>query len=553
MRPLRAIAAGPVAVFLAALALGCSEPRQWAHDDRGTLAWREDIQPLFAARCASCHSGATPAGSYDVSKYTAALGDRAAPVAVAGEAGSKLLQVLDPSKADATHQPVSDVFARVQKWVVEDRLAYLKSAVHTGGLLLPGEPDFHGAILQGKDWNFGACQKCHGEDFKGGSAQRSCFACHEKGPTDCQTCHGPTGLHGKSGAHAKHLQGGDLQKQLDCSECHTKPNAWNDVGHILDASGRAITTTAHAPVTFGAFAATSTKDRTAAPSYDTASAGCASVYCHGGAFNDTAATNPKPHWTPVGADQAKCGTCHGLPPSNHKMGDLACSTCHGLVVDADKKIINAALHMDGKIELGNGQENCSACHGSAQTPAPPPDLSGSSDPSSVTVGAHLVHLTMPHALRGPLGCNECHADITAVDSPGHIDHPLPATVFPADNYTGIANADGAQPTWDRNSATCSSVYCHGGGTHFASDTATTLFRTPSWIVPDTTAARCGACHGIPPLDGVTGHEPTARLTTCTTCHPSTIDGSGTLLFTDLPDGGSTTTHINGVIDVVQAQ
>ena len=62
-------------------------------------------------------------------------------------------------------------------------------------------------------------------------------------------------------------------------------------------------------------------------------------------------------------------------------------------------------------------------------------------------------------------------------------------------------------------------------------------------------AACGACHGIPPQDGTPGHAPTAGLQTCSKCHPGTVDGFGNILITPLPDGGSTSQHIDGVIEV----
>src|SRR6185295_4539864 len=101
-----------------------------------------------------------------------------------------------------------------------------------------------------------------------------------------------------------------------------------------------------------------------------------------------------------------------------------------------------SLHLDGKLSLGDDSGTCQACH-----PSPG--------------GAHTAHLTALHKLRGPIGCEECHNVPAAVTSPGHIDHPEGAIVFPAGSGA-LSRTSGLTPAWDRAGGECSNVWCHGG-------------------------------------------------------------------------------------------
>ena len=47
----------------------------------------------------------------------------------------------------------------------------------------------HGTHIADTGWDFAPCQKCHGDDFRGGKAGASCWDCHsDGGPTGCTTC-----------------------------------------------------------------------------------------------------------------------------------------------------------------------------------------------------------------------------------------------------------------------------------------------------------------------------------------------------------------------------
>ena len=52
----------------------------------------------------------------------------------------------------------------------------------------------------------------------------------------------------------------------------------------------------------------------------------------------------------------------------------------------------ASLHLNGAADLGDGSGTCQACHGGV-----------------TGMGAHQVHLSATHRLRGPIPCSDCHA------------------------------------------------------------------------------------------------------------------------------------------------
>src|SRR5262245_47242925 len=92
----------------------CSEARQQQGELAQPVSWKEDISGLTTASCNSCHSGTNPSGGYRTTSYLEALGPYQAPVAVASDPASLLLQTIDPAKADAVHQPVSTNYASMR-------------------------------------------------------------------------------------------------------------------------------------------------------------------------------------------------------------------------------------------------------------------------------------------------------------------------------------------------------------------------------------------------------------------------------------------------------
>lgn len=375
------------------------------------------------------------------------------------------------------------------------------TGVHPEGILDEASDNFHAAELARRGYDLALCATCHGEDFAGGAANASCKTCHPEGPDACVTCHrdGPT-----SGAHLVH-------RDQACAECHVVPARWDAEGHVR-RSGAADPLPAE--VSFGARAAQtlSAADRHGPPTY--ASGACSNVYCHGAVLHAGGGTSSTPRWDQPAV--GGCGTCHGAPPPSHAQSE--CATCH-----------RAAPHLDGVLQVGGA---CDGCHGDATAFR---DLAGSTLTTAIGVGAHRAHLAGSARLRGPLACSDCHATPSTIGDAGHLDSALPAELFPPSST--LARTDGALPTWDRTTATCTN-YCHGGGTRLGADTSLGLARSPVWTASNG-QAYCGSCHGIPP----TTHASTLTLRDCASCHPS-VDSFGNPIVID-----GTSRHLDGVVDV----
>lgn len=521
--------------LLASLAGGCSEQRDRPAQTE-CVAYDEDLRPDLEARCVECHGGDMPAGSYSVETYLQVLGTGTDDVAnaIAGDESSTLLRVLDPEGADETHAPFVDLHPELRQWVVDCELAKSSSPIHEAGILDPRSADFHGALLAESAWDFEACARCHGDDFTGGPAEAPCTTCHEEGPTACRTCHTPDEL--DSGAHAAHLDATSLPSMFEaCNACHSTPETYSDPGHILTEDGSPDPPPAE--VTFGPLAAATLDPdaRSGPPTYVEDTGTCQNVYCHGDVLGDTEAEITQPNWFATGEGQADCGTCHGLPPSSHPDGQGECQLCHQRVTDGEGPP-STELHVDGQVQLGRFDDGCTACHGSGNA-APPVDLRGRSSTDAVTVGAHQSHVVNP-ALSDPVPCAACHAPIDDLDDPGHIDTAWPAEV----RFSGLATAGGATPEWDRDTATCGDVYCHGGGSLADADG---FVQEPVWTAVGQGEVFCGSCHGIPPVDAI--HEPDWDVTRCNDCHPS-VDSNGGIVYTG-PADDRTTAHMNGEIDL----
>jgi predicted CxxxxCH...CXXCH cytochrome family protein len=198
--------------------------------------------------------------------------------------------------------------------------------------------------------------------------------------------------------------------------------------------------------------------------------------------------------------------------------------CHGSVVDASLAFVDPSLHINGRVDATGGS-SCTSCHGSGDNSAPPSDTLGQSDTFIMGVGAHQPHLASSSWHRTVV-CSECHVVPSAVDDPGHIDE-LPAEM----TWTGVATADGADPSFDHDAGTCSSVYCHGGTLIAGGD-----LTEPVWNVVDGTQAACGTCHGLPP--GPT-HPDSLE---CSVCHGDVVDDS---LGFVAPER-----HVDGTVDVI---
>ncbi|GEJ57085.1 CxxxxCH/CxxCH domain c-type cytochrome [Anaeromyxobacter diazotrophicus] len=489
----------------------------------------------------------------------------------------------------------------------------VKLRAHEPAWMAQTDPSFHAFSA---NRGLAACEDCHGRDLTGGASGVACASCHDAnlpaGVTtwakNCTMCHGgqndasgapPRTTWGKDadlvrvGAHAPHAGGSALAPAFDCELCHVKPADAFAIGH-LDGDT--------ATVTFGGLAL---RVGAVAPAWDRTTATCSNTYCHGTA---------QPVWT-GGPSQGACGTCHGLPPATAQHPVVAaeltgCAVCHAKTMDAAGQIIppsQGGMHLDGVVQstghdpswmdtastsfhayaaergLGpcqacHGQDlsgglaqvacgqchdrtqpdgtvlawskNCLMCHGGvdSQTGAPPRATWGNAaDP--VRVGAHTLHLA-GSALSGPVACTSCHTAITDVFTPGHIMNGMAHLTF-----GGLATAGGANPSWNRATATCASTYCHGGYSGTYTYTAwdysvdqpvqvTTSYSggngLPLWTDGPMT---CTSCHGNPPNKNGYWHVGHPGGSQCELCHPDASSGSAGSVITN------PALHVNGTVEV----
>lgn len=216
----------------------------------------------------------------------------------------------------------------------------------------------------------------------------------------------------------------------------------------------------------------------------------------------------------------QCKTCHGGDYSGGTSGS-SCLGCHS---------------------GSGGPENCRLCHGNSQHANPPKALNGDTAVSSIGVGVHMSHRFSVYGKA--LTCEDCHRDINGFSDPNHIDplaDGIAEIVFGTRAYDTLGGPIRPNPNWDRNTATCSSVYCHGTFKEGNVD-AVGVWTNPGSVV-------CGTCHGDPgtgnPTPRVNGvftppHYSFMNSTTCYVCHSTVMNGQGQIINKDL--------HINGVVD-----
>ncbi len=294
------------------------------------------------------------------------------------------------------------------------------------------------------------CGKCHPTMTPGDNTTITYPAKHIDGNVDvindqpCNACHGDangtpvagdnkvnappsdttsgmlTTLRGV-GAHQAHMGPSTWRAPIACGECHKVPASLESIGHI--------DTPLPAEVIFGNLAgSTSTWNGST----------CTNTYCHGATLSDGGApaggTTTKPVWTLVDGSQSQCGSCHGLPPPPPHPVDADCGKCHNTMTPGMPGVItDPSRHIDGNLDVSTDQP-CNSCHGSTGTPtnnssalnAPPKDSLGNSATTARGVGAHQAHLSPTNPIGKQVVCADCHQVPAAVNSVGHIDHPLPA-------------------------------------------------------------------------------------------------------------------------------
>jgi predicted CxxxxCH...CXXCH cytochrome family protein len=254
----------------------------------------------------------------------------------------------------------------------------------------------------------------------------------------------------RGGAHAAHvLPGPTHAASFPCTMCH--PSRTTDVS---GSHGDGVVDVAF-DVAFAGPHAT----------YEPTTATCV-VACHA-----RGGRRPAPSWfdtTPM-----TCNDCHASPPSGHPAG--TCTACHAEPDAAGTTLRGGPLHMNGRVDVGDGSGTCAACHHGASDAMGWPDT-----------GSHLSHRAPANA--APVACSDCHAVPSTVSDPVHfVSAPSGAVRF-----SGNATVRGAAPSYDTGTSTCAGVACHGAGLGGASTVP------PAWGDTSGAAVRCGRCHGLPP-------------------------------------------------------
>jgi predicted CxxxxCH...CXXCH cytochrome family protein len=250
---------------------------------------------------------------------------------------------------------------------------------HPAGITDTASADFHGTLIRGFNWDMRSCQKCHGNQFDGGTVDASCRDCHSGpgGPENCSTCHGssnpapPRDLGGNTSASARGVGAHQVHVGLypatisACDECHLVPGPTYDPRHIDTSPGAEVRF--NGP--FGKLV-TGRGTRVPNPAYNTTTLRCGNTFCHGDfksrrvdadtinqyAYVDSIMLGAlyAPLWT-GGAAEAACGTCHGLPPAGHvaplPLTTCGNSGCHPGVVNASGQIADRSKHMNGRINV----------------------------------------------------------------------------------------------------------------------------------------------------------------------------------------------------------
>jgi len=503
--------AGIVAWAPALLAFACSEDRA----STPAPTFESDVGPILQAKCASCHGATAPAAGFRVDTFLGAIacvpGSAASvPATLPSNDTAPILTALGA----APHVGLLDDRERatVTAWVVGGAPAR-RGAAHAPGIVDPRSPDFHGTSLRAKRYapmidasSSESCGRCHDgapsrpADVTSGVASATpCTTCHTdaRGPLACTTCHGNGARiypgrdpcffpNDTGGAHATHVESSPTHAGgIACATCHPMPNG--DVISGTHANGSV-------EVRFDA-------SRTGPEvSYDPKAKSC-SVSCH-----DRDGATPRPTWT--GKSTSRCGDCHTSPPAKHYRG--ACTLCHAEANADGTALSGGPLHVNGRVDLGNGNGTCSACHGKGASPYP----------------ATAAHPSHEHpTLTEQVSCDSCHPVPSTVTSPGHMNGAVEVS------FTGRAIARGATPTW--NGTACAGVACHGAGL----DT----IATPVWKDASHASSTCGACHGIPPQN----HTPASTCESAI-CHGTETAPTATGMQTITSFGRGL--HVNGVID-----
>lgn len=248
----------------------------------------------------------------------------------------------------------------------------------SSGWLSKTNVNFHG--IRASVRGLSSCAHCHGEDLKGGSSGRSCYTCHSSGPSghppldewynpSSNRFHGvrvsQTGTGYCGGCHGEDFRGGD--SEVSCYTCHNGPSGHPAQGwfsrnsenfHGLAASGRGLPACAecHGSDFHGGISGTDCHTcHSTGPSGHPARAewlSPSSNRFHGVRVSQTGT--------------GYCGGCHGEDFRGGFAG-VGCYTCHNGPSGHPYGWLdyNAGANFHGTVIRNQGVTSCQACHGQA--------------------------------------------------------------------------------------------------------------------------------------------------------------------------------------------
>lgn len=472
--------------------------------------YRTDVQPILVERCAACHGADRAEGGWRADRYVDAIGcDDTGPVTVVGDLGqpTRLAAVLDLADHGGAAL-TSEEREVLRRWL--ELGAPAGQGVHESAFVDPRSTESHAAFLRRSRYaplrdatHADVCARCHEgaglpQWTTAAPGATACTTCHAEpeGVFACNTCHGSPATaapprascfsprSGEADAHAAHVQPSVSRAEgLACASCHPVPGGGGGSFDGAHADG-------HVEVWFDYAVA----GRLA--TFDPTTGRCAGT-CH-----DAGGARPQPAWNDA---PMTCGDCHGAPPTGHYAG--ACNRCHAEANAEGTSLQSARLHMNGRVDRGDGSGTCGSCHGNGTSPWP-------------ATGAHAAHA---QPSRGkPVPCETCHELPTATSS-----HPLGGAARV--RLAGLALVSARRPSYDVATRTCAQTYCHDG--------AGAATPAPRWD-DGPAASACGACHAAPPP------PPHTASGTCSTnaCHRGSTDAAGQLT----PTGAQH--HVDGRID-----
>ncbi|CAN5433425.1 hypothetical protein BH10BAC5_BH10BAC5_23530 [soil metagenome] len=265
----------------------------------------------------------------------------------------------------------------------------------------------------------------------------------------------------------------------------------------------------------------------------------AMVYQGCSKFDNSVVQAPQIDTHPNGWANPSSTYFHGKYITDNKLWNLnQCKTCHG----ADYTGGNTGSNCLGCHTNSGGPENCRTCHGNSDHSNPPKGLYGDTLSSFIGVGAHVTHVNNPK-FSAALHCSDCHS-FSGFSDPNHIgDSPdgIAEITFGTLAHDTLGGGIVPNPSWDRNTATCSNVYCHG------TFKAGNLNAAGVWT--DANSVKCGSCHGDPvtgnPTPKVNGgyvapHFSFMTVKSCYICHGTVINPGGIII--------DKSKHINGQIN-----